>query len=84
MTYCVTKAASNHFINGNCHIKQLKSRKSRKTCLTNHTQSTLHNITPLVINALMGRHTQIDTHTDVQSKAISSMPGLKMLVFEAL
>ena len=26
-----------HFIDGKCHIKQLKSGKSRKICLTNHT-----------------------------------------------
>ena len=29
----VTKAMS---LNGKCHKKQLKSRKSHKTCLTNH------------------------------------------------
>ena len=34
----ITKITPIHFINGKCHIKQLKSRESHKTCLTNHTQ----------------------------------------------
>ena len=71
-----------NFINGRCHIKQLKVGKSCKTCLTNHTQSILHHITPLVINALGDTHTHI--YTNVQTKAISRnqacdphAPGLK-------
>ena len=46
-----------HFINGKCHIKQLKSGKNHKTCLNNHTPSISHHIMPLVINAL-----GVDTH----------------------
>ena len=41
MTNCATKATSNHFIYGKCHTKQMKSRESCKTCLTNHTRSIL-------------------------------------------
>ena len=70
---CVTTVTLIHFINGNYHIKQLKSRKSHKTCLTNHTQSTSHHITPLVIKALgIGHttHTQTHMHTNTQNKAI--------------
>ena len=47
-----------HFINGKCH----KLIKSSETCLTNHTQSISHHITPLVINALGGIHTDRLTH----------------------
>ena len=50
-----------HFIDGNYRMKLLKAGKSHKTCLTNHTQSISHHITPLVINGLGGGHT--DTHT---------------------
>ena len=42
MTCCVTKAMPIHFIDNKCHIKQLKSGKSRKTWLTNHTWSISH------------------------------------------
>ena len=63
---CVTKATSIHFINGKRYIKQLKSRKSRKTCLTNHMQSKSHKITPLVIIAL-GVDTQTQTQTQTQT-----------------
>ena len=75
MTCCVTKAISMHFIDEKCSIKQLKSGKSHKTCLTNHTWSISHYIMPLVINALGGGQRQTDrhmyTHTDMQTKAIS-------------
>ena len=50
-----------HFIDGKCHIKQLKAGKSRETCLTKRTQPISHYITSLVINALGGGHS--DTHT---------------------
>ena len=36
-----------------CHIKQLKAGKTRKTCLTNHTQSESHHIMSLIINTLV-------------------------------
>ena len=58
--YCVNRATLIHFINGKCHIKQLKAGKSHKICLTNHARSILHHIMPLVINALGGGYT--DTH----------------------
>ena len=38
-TCCINKTMPIHFIDGRCHIKQLKAGKSYKTCLTNHTQS---------------------------------------------
>ena len=55
-----------HFINGECHIKQLRSRKAINLCLTSHTRSISHHITPLVINALGGRHTEILTRKPKQ------------------
>ena len=69
MMCCVTKATLIDFIDNKCHIKQLKSRKNYKTCLTNHTRSISHHITPLVINALGGGHTCM--HTNAQTKVIS-------------
>ena len=42
MTCCVNKAMPIHFIDGKCHIKQLKSGKAVKLVLTNHTQSISH------------------------------------------
>ena len=63
MICCVTKATPIHFINHKCHIKQLKSRKSDKTCLSNRTQSISHHITPLFLNALRAdTHTHTHTH----------------------
>ena len=56
----ITKAIPIYYIDGKCHKKQLKSRKSQKTCLTNHTRFISHHIMPLVINAFRGGHT--DTH----------------------
>ena len=56
-TCCINKAMP---INGKCHIKQLRAGKSCKTCLTNHTWSISHHITPVVINTLSGGHR--DTH----------------------
>ena len=55
-----------HFINGKCHIKQLKSCK---TCLTIHTRSIRHHNMPLVINALEGTHTRTHacTHTHIHT-----------------
>ena len=62
--YCVTKAMPIHYIDSKCHIKQLKNRKSCKTCLTKHTWSISHHIMPLVINTFKGRHqTQTYQHT---------------------
>ena len=58
MTWCGTKAMLIHFIYGKCHIKQMKSRKSCKTCLINYSWSISHHIMPLVINVLGGRRTQ--------------------------
>ena len=52
------------FINGN-------KLKSCKTGLTNHTRPISHLIMPLVINVLWGRHTDTQTHTDMQTKTIS-------------
>ena len=66
MMCCVTKATPIYFIDGKCHKKQLKSRKSRKTCLTNHTQSISHHVTPLAINAIGGGHTHILMHEPKQ------------------
>ena len=40
------------------YVKQLKS----KSCLTNHTLSTLHHVMLLVINVLRGEHKDADTH----------------------
>ena len=73
-TRCVTKATPIHFIDGKCHINQLKSGKSHKTCLTNHTESISHHITPLVIIALgadIQTHRHTRKHTNTQTKAIS-------------
>ena len=90
MTCCVNKATPIHFIDSKCHIKQLKAEKSHKTCLTNHTQSISHRITPLVCNAFRGGHTNTSIHTDMRTKAILRnqvcgacglhMPSLKIFV----
>ena len=56
MMCCVTKATPIRFITGN-------KLKSCRMGLTNHTQPVSHHITPLVINALEGRHTDTHTHT---------------------
>ena len=73
MTSCVNKTIPIHFIDGRCHIKQLKAGKKGKTCLTNHTRSISHHIIPPVIKVLKGRHTDRHrhTHNDMQTKAIS-------------
>ena len=57
-TCCVNKTTPSHFINGRCHIKQLKAGKSYKTCLPNHTWFVSHHITPLIINAFVSGHTR--------------------------
>ena len=57
MMCSVTKVTPIHFIDGKCNIKQLKSKKSQKTSLFNHTRSMSHHIMPLVINAIGGGHT---------------------------
>ena len=63
---CVTKATSIHFID--CNIRQLKSRKSHKTCLTNHTGSMSHHIImSLVIKALGGGHITTHRHAHIQT-----------------
>ena len=68
---CVTKATPIHFTDGKCHIKQLKSGKSR-TYLTNHTLSISHHVMPLVINSLgADTHTHMHTCRCAQIKAIS-------------
>ena len=67
----VTKAMPIHFIDSNCHTKQLRAGKKHKTCLTNHTRSILHHIRPLVISGLWGGRTHTHRHTDAQTKAIS-------------
>ena len=72
MICCVTKAMPIHFINGKYHIKQLKSGKSCKSSLTNHTQSISHHIMPLVINAFGDRHT--DRQTDRQTHILTHEP----------
>ena len=64
-----------HFINGKCHIKQLKCGKNYKTCLTNHIWYMSHLITPLVINGIgadTDRQTDRQAHkrTDMQTKKI--------------
>ena len=66
-----------HFINGKCHIKQLKSWKSRKTYLTNHTQSISYHIMPLDINGLRGGHMHILTHELKQYHETRHVHGLK-------
>ena len=65
-----------HSINGKCHIKLLKAGESRKTCLTNRTQPISHHITPLVINALGGGHTdtRAHTHTDTHTHIPTCQP----------
>ena len=79
----VNKATPIHFIDGKCHIKQLragKRLKSCKTCLTNHTWSISYHITLLVINVLgedIDKHSRTSartytcTHNDARTKAIS-------------
>ena len=53
-------------------VSVMRAEKSCKTCLTDHIQSILHHIMPLVINALgVDMSRQTDTHTDVQTQAIS-------------
>ena len=84
MMCCVNMATPIHLIDGKCHIK-LKAGKSHETCLTNCTWPISHNIMPLVINVLGGRHT--DIHTPNQSNfkkpgmrgLCLRMPGLKIL-----
>ena len=46
--------------------------------LTNHTCTISHHITPLVINALGGGHTDRQTHmhTNAQTKTILKQPGM--------
>ena len=65
MTCCVNMATPIHFIDGKYHIKLLRAGKSRETCLTNRTQPISHYITPLVINALRGGHTDRQTHARI-------------------
>ena len=69
------------------HIKQLKSGKSHKTCLINHTWSISHHMTQLVISGLGDRqtdrqtdrhthtHTHTHTHADVQTKETRRAPA---------
>ena len=84
---CVTKATPIHFINGKCHIKQLKSRKSCKTCLT---------ITHILLYHIISQHRLLMSqsgHTDMHKywhanwsnfkkpgvhQLQASMPDLKM------
>ena len=61
MTYCVTKATPLHFINRKCHIKQLKSGKSKNLCNQSH-MVYINHIRLLVINGLGDRHTDICRH----------------------
>ena len=75
---CVIKAMSIHYIDGWCHIKQQKSEKSHKICLTNHTRSISRHITPLVINAL--RDTNTHRHTDVRGQKILGARQLHDLI----
>ena len=58
-------------------MKYLKAGKSRKTCLTNHTQPISHHITPLVINAHRGGYTDRHTHTDARKKYDFKKPGAR-------
>ena len=77
----VTKVTPIQFIDGN-------KLKSYRTGLTNHTRPISHDIVPLVINGLGGRHTNRQTnthkHTDTPTKMISKYQacvakGLKTL-----
>ena len=61
---CGTKSTHIHFIDGKCNIKQLKSGKSYKPCLTNHTRSIWCHWLLMSLGA--------DAHTDAQSKIICS------------
>ena len=86
MMCCVNKTTHIHLIDGRCHIKQLKAGKNHKTCLTNHTWSMLHHITPFIINTLGGRHTHIPTCKPMQFQETRHalvcslyMSGLKIL-----
>ena len=47
----------------------MKSRKSHKTYLTDHTQSISHHIMLLVINTLRSGHTHTHTHTHTLAEA---------------
>ena len=60
-----TKGTLIHFIDGKCHIKQLKSGKSFKIYLANYTWSISHHIMPLVINAFGGGHMHTHICTNV-------------------
>ena len=77
------KAKPIHFINGKCHIEQLKAGKSHKTCLTNCTQSISlsHHIMPLVINGLRGRHSDTHKHTYQHLKKKPGARGLLEISF---
>ena len=69
MMYCIAKATLIPFIDGNCHINQLK-HKSCNTYVTYHTWSISHHITLLVINALRGKQTHISTYKPKQFQEI--------------
>ena len=57
----VNKTTPIHFINGRCHIKQLKPVKAVKLA---YNQSQKVCITPLVINALGNGHTNTHNYTE--------------------
>ena len=61
-------------------IEKGKAGKSRETCLTNRTRPISHHITPMVINAFGGGHTdtQIHTHTYRRGNQINfKKPGAR-------
>ena len=78
---CVTKAMPIHFINVRCHIKQPKSKKSHKTCLTNHTLSISHHIMPLVINSLGANTHTYQCVSQSNFKKTGAVPGLENLYY---
>ena len=57
--------------------KVTEMQKSHKTCLTNHIQSISQYVTQLVINALRGGHTHMQT--DVCGQNIFKKPGCTYL-----
>ena len=62
----VTKTMPIRFYHWQVSYKATEKRKSRKTCLTNHTRSISHHITPLVINSDTRTHAHIPTREPKQ------------------
>ena len=71
-----------HFIDGKCHIKQLKAGKSHTICLTNDTWYISHHITPMVINA-QGEDThtyQLVSQSNFKNRHAQHAPGLNIIL----